>query len=71
MSAEEIQLISHTIAFHPLAVIGGLMVLIFISRQNYYHHQQKVKLPVEGAVTLESNELNKSEVIKLKKYKEK
>ena len=33
MNADEIQVLSQSIAFHPLVAIGGLMVLISIARK--------------------------------------
>jgi len=41
VTPSEIQLLSQAIAFHPLAVVGGLTVLIYISRRNYYSNKSK------------------------------
>ena len=39
MTAAQMQIVSEATAFYPLAVVGGLIILIYISRKNQLKHK--------------------------------
>ncbi len=41
MNAEEIQLLSQSIAFHPVVAVGGTMALIWIARSKDINYKRK------------------------------
>ena len=58
MTSEEVQLVSQSIAFHPVAVVAGLMVLMYISRRNYYKSQttaEKMNTKSSQEIVVEDN----------------
>ncbi len=58
MNAEEIQIYSQSIAFHPLVAIGSLMILIFIARRNDIKHKISIKRNQELEQSLSDPILN-------------
>ncbi len=60
MNAEEIQSFSQTIAFHPIAAIGGLSILIAIARKKDLDYKEiKKPLKEESKLLLDKSLLEK------------